>query len=294
MRVTQGMLANNSLSYLSESYSKLDKYYKQLDSGKKISKPSEDPVIAIKGIRYRADLTKVEQYERNASEAHGWIDSADDALNQATKALQKIRELVTGAANGTNTKDELNASGQEIKQLMDHIATLGNTMYGEKYIFSGTSTDNKPIDTTSNPPQKNVGVNNDAVEIEVSNGVKLKVNADIDSIFTNDQFAALQKMVTDLTSGADTFSGDNITTVDNILNQFTTARTQLGAVDNRLTMIDDRIASQKVISKSVLSENEDAEAEEVITNLKTQEAVHRAALAVSARVIQPTLLDFLR
>jgi flagellar hook-associated protein 3 FlgL len=63
---------------------------------------------------------------------------------------------------------------------------------------------------------------------------------------------------------------------------------------NRVELMEDRINQQEVIAKKVLSDNEDVDMERVITDLKVQESVHRAALAVGARIIQPTLVDFLR
>ena len=70
MRVTQSMLASNSLRNLSDSYLKMGKYQDQLSTGKKITKPSDDPVVAMKGMYYRSDLTSVDQYKRNLSELH--------------------------------------------------------------------------------------------------------------------------------------------------------------------------------------------------------------------------------
>lgn len=63
---------------------------------------------------------------------------------------------------------------------------------------------------------------------------------------------------------------------------------------NRLDLVENRLSEQEVIAKRVMSDNEDADMEKVIMNLKTQESVHRAALAAGSRIIQPTLLDFLR
>ena len=78
------------------------------------------------------------------------------------------------------------------------------------------------------------------------------------------------------------------------MDKLSAERSELGARYNRLEMIDDRIGQQEIMANRVLSDNEDADIERVITDLKTQESVHRAALGVGARILQPTLLDFLR
>ena len=86
------------------------------------------------------------------------------------------------------------------------------------------------------------------------------------------------------------FLGKLDTHMDNIVN----ARAELGARQNRIELMEDRIDFQEVTAKRMLSDNEDADIEQVITDLTSQESVHRAALSVGARIIQPSLMDFLR
>src|SRR5699024_9080856 len=101
MRITQTMLQNNMLKNLFNSQAKMNKYLKQINTGKKISRPSDDPVVAMKGMNYRTQVTEVEQYRRNASEVWNWMDHSDDALDKATKAIQRMEYLAVQAANDT-------------------------------------------------------------------------------------------------------------------------------------------------------------------------------------------------
>lgn len=94
MRVTQSMLTNNMLRNLSNSYNSLGKYMEQLSTGKKINRPSDDPVIAMKGMNYRTQVNQLEQYERNIGEVHNWMDNTDSALEKVQKGgLERLREL---------------------------------------------------------------------------------------------------------------------------------------------------------------------------------------------------------
>src|SRR5690606_18096233 len=81
---------------------------------------------------------------------------------------------------------------------------------------------------------------------------------------------------------------------DKHIDNFVSERAELGARVNRAEMIESRLMEQEVIAKRIMSDNEDADMERVIIDLTTQEVIHRAALAAGARIIQPTLLDFLR
>jgi flagellar hook-associated protein 3 FlgL len=301
VRVTQSMLANNMLKHLSASYANLGKYQEQLFTGKKINRPSDDPVVAMKGMAYRTNLTEVEQLKRNFSEAYNWIENSDAALDKATQALQRIRELVVQASNDTYETTQRQAISQEIKQLTEHLVTIANTKVGDKYIFNGTNTLQPPVQmvngsiTTSN--------NAEEVKIELAKGIYIGVNVDPTKVFHYDAsqkgkglFSDLQSLANDLDDPAKTGKDINeyLGYIDQHITNLLGVRAELGARMNRVELMEDRINQQEVIAKKVLSDNEDVDMERVITDLKVQESVHRAALAVGARIIQPTLVDFLR
>ena len=89
-------------------------------------------------------------------------------------------------------------------------------------------------------------------------------------------------------------SGDELLSkLDGHFDVMSAERSEIGARYNRLEMIDARIQDQEIIANRILSENEDADLERVITDLTIQESIHRASLAVGSKVIQPTLIDFL-
>ena len=140
MRVTQSMLSNNMMRNLSTSYEKMGKLQEQLTTKKKINRPSDDPVVAIKGIGYRTDLGKIEQYNRNLSEVTNWLDNSDTALDQVGGILHRVKELVVDAANDTKTDDDRKKIKAEIDELRNQLQSISNTKVGEKYIFNGTNT----------------------------------------------------------------------------------------------------------------------------------------------------------
>src|SRR5699024_535495 len=129
------------LNNLFKSQANMDKYLKQINTGKKINRASDDPVIAMKGINFRTEVTEVEQYKRNTTEIWSWFDHSDDVLNKGTKAMQRMEELANQAANGTNTQDELESIKKEVEQLKEQMVEMANTQVSGKYIFNGTDTD---------------------------------------------------------------------------------------------------------------------------------------------------------
>ncbi|SDQ25192.1 flagellar hook-associated protein 3 FlgL [Virgibacillus subterraneus] len=301
MRITQGMLSNNMLNNLSNSYSKMNTYMNQLSTGKKINKPSDDPVIAMKGMSYRTELKEVEQYQRNTNEVHNWMDNSDAALDKTTQALQKLRELAVQASNDTYDDGQRENIMEEAEQLKEHLVDIANTEVNGKYIFNGTSTDTKPVTTNENGDITKIAINSDPVMIEVANGTKLQANVDAGSVFAGDpdsagdMFGEIDTFINALADGKDQSAiEDSIKSLDANIDNVVNARADLGARMNRLELVENRLSEQEVIATQTMSENEDIDYEKVITKLTSQESIHRAALSAGSRIIQPTLMDFLR
>lgn len=286
MRVTQSMLSNNMLRNLSNSYSRLDKLQDQISTQKKFTKPSDDPVAAMMGMNYRTDLNRIQQFTRNIGEVRNWVDSTDDALDKGVLALQRIRELAVQASNGTLEGDQRKAVAEEVKQLKEHLQNLGDTQVGGKYIFNGNRTNSRPSET---------GFQSGTIELEVFSGIKIPVNTEGKALFGDmlSDEGDIQKLITALETN-DPAVGDMLETVDKNIDNFLSARALIGAKQNRVELMEDRLSQQEVFSTRILSDNEDIDMEKAIIELTTQESIHRAALSVGARIIQPSLTDFLR
>ncbi|MFC0525411.1 flagellar hook-associated protein FlgL [Pontibacillus salicampi] len=300
MRVTQGMLSNNMLRNLSNSYERMGKYQEQLSTGKKISKPSDDPVVAMKGMSYRTQLTEIEQFSRNVGEVNNWMENSDAALDKTTDALQRLRELAVQASNGSYEEGQRGNIAKEVRQLKEHLVDIGNTKVNNKYIFNGNDTTTEPISSTgptsaaTGDPEVVPSTNTNDVKIEVFSGVSIKTNITPNNVFSDDLFKDIDTFIGKLEGNVNGDLSDSIGDIAKHIDNTVNARADLGSRMNRVELIEDRIATQELTATKNLSDAEDADMEKVITNLKTQESIHRAALGVGSRIIQPTLLDFLR
>ncbi|MEM1502948.1 flagellar hook-associated protein FlgL [Domibacillus sp. 8LH] len=300
MRVTQSMLSGNSLKSLQTSLARLDQLNTQVSTQKKITKPSDDPVTAMKGIVYRRSLSEVEQYQRNFSEAYNWVETSDSALDKAKLALDRIRELTVEVSNDTYDAQQRQAAGAEIKQLKEHLVEIANTKFNDQYLFNGTKTTTQPFNDDGTVSAD--GLSTGKVELELSKGVMIQVNIDVSSVFgaSNSSgesvFDTIDRLTTQLDT--DTTTGKDLTgflsTLDTHISSNTTARAEIGARYNRIELMEARMAEQQVVASRIMSENEDVDFEKVVTELTTQETVHKAALSVASRIIQPTLMDYLR
>src|SRR5690625_1736342 len=292
MRVTQSMLQNNMLRNIFKSQAQMDKYLEQINTGKKIRKPSDDPVIAMKGIGYRTEVTEVAQYKRNSGEVWNWMDHSDDVLDKATKVMQRLEYLAVQAANDTYSESERNSILEEVEQLEQQIVDLANTQVNGKYIFNGTDTDIKPIDLNAAEPIQYNPDEIKKVEIEVSKRITIQANVDPSKMFNEELLDSIQNFKQALQGDYDI--NDSISELNNSMNNIIDGRAELGARMNRLELIDDRLEQQEIIATDIMKKNEGVDFEEAVMNLLTEEVLHRAALSASAKIIQPSLIDFLR
>ncbi|MEK5230800.1 flagellar hook-associated protein FlgL [Lysinibacillus sp. FSL K6-0232] len=306
MRVTQSMLSSNMLRNLNTSYSKMSKYQDMLTSGMKITRPSDDPVVAVKGMGYRVDLDRNAQYQRNLREANTWLDTTDEALDQVGSALKRVKELIVQAANDTNTADDRQKINAEMEQLREQLRDIANTRAGDNYIFSGTHT-NEPLYIDKTGPQNPaVSTGRDkSIEINVFDGISMNINTSGADLFENvDAFMSqvntlLQSGATgeeisgalglDITDGVNTIPG-----LDSVYADTLTLRAEVGARQNRVELMENRLEIQEVNVTKQMSANESTDYAKTITDMVTQDSIHQAALSVGARIIQQTLVDFIR
>jgi len=287
------MLSNNMIRNISNSYEKLAKLQEQILTQKKFSKPSDDPVAAMMGMNYRTSLNQVEQYSRNISEATNWVESTDSALGQAVSALQRMRELTVQASNGTYESDQRDSVNEEIKQLRQHLVDIGDTQLGGKYIFNGYDTNKRPSDTMVDGAPS---YGTDEIQVEVFTGIKIPINTSGQSTFGEalKTGGTIDQLMESLKSTDEADITNRLAELDEMINVFIKEQAKVGAKQNRIDLMTDRVGQQEVFAQKILSSNEDVDMEKVILDFTTQESVHTAALSVGAKVIQPSLLDFLR
>ncbi|HWL13247.1 MAG TPA: flagellar hook-associated protein FlgL [Ureibacillus sp.] len=293
MRVTQSMLSNNMIRNISNSYERLAKLQEQILTQKKFSKPSDDPVAAMMGMNYRTSLNQVEQYSRNISEATNWVESTDSALGQAISALQRMRELTVQASNGTYESDQRDSVNEEIKQLRQHLVDIGDTQLGGKYIFNGYDTNKRPSDTMVDGAPS---YGTDEIQVEVFTGIKIPINTSGQSTFGEalKTGGTIDQLMASLKSTDEADITNRLAELDETIDVFIKEQAKVGAKQNRIDLMTDRVGQQEVFAQKILSSNEDVDMEKVILDFTTQESIHTASLSVGAKVIQPSLLDFLR
>lgn len=302
MRITNNMMVNNMINSMGKNLVRMDKFQQQMATGKKIQKPSDDPVVAARALKLRTDVAKLEQYKKNIQDAQSWMEYTDSALDQIGNVVKRARELAVRGASGTCTSDDLAKISEEIKQLKSELIELSNSSYAGRYIFSGFYTNQKLLNEDG-AFALNVD-NSQSIKYEIGVGNDININITGSELFNNGintnsgdkgkMISNFEMIQAAMESGDNTAVSDAIELMDDNMDNVLRVRTDIGARMNRLKLTSNRIQEDTVNMKRLMSQNEDIDIAETVMKLKNEENVYKASLAGGAKIIQPTLVDFIR
>ena len=142
MRITAKIMQNNSLSNINTNKTLQDKLNTQMATEKKINRPSDDPVVAIRALRLRTNVSQVSQYyERNVPDADSWLQVTEDALSTVAEVVTDMYDQCKKGANEKLTSTDRNTMLDALKSLRDEVYSTGNADYAGRSVFTGYRTD---------------------------------------------------------------------------------------------------------------------------------------------------------
>lgn len=294
MRITEGMLHDRALRDLSTNLDALSRSQEQVSTTRRLNRPSDDPAAVRSVVNLKDGLAEIEQYLRNADAASRGLSAADTALGSAGDDMQRVRELALQAANGTLTASDRATIADEVEQLTAHLAQLAGTKVGDAYIFSGFRTDRAPYAIPASGSAAVGGYQGDGGAIlgRIAPNVTMPTNITGDVAF-GPAFAALQQLDTELRAGTAP-SAATMTGLDAGLAALVAGRATVGARANRLEVTQSGLQDSEVATKKLISDLQDADMTEVISELSQRQTTYQAALQVNGRILQQSLIDVLR
>jgi flagellar hook-associated protein 3 FlgL len=222
----------------------------------------------------------------------GWLDVTDTALAGMADNLRRVGELALQGANASVTGSTSAALATEVAQIAEGLLGQANTTYLDRPIFGGVTAGTKAFDATGTY----VGIDS-PVTRSVADGVKVRIDiAGTDVVGPNGDnlFTDLAKLQTALQTGDKAGIQAGITAVAARQKQISNAQAQVGAAYNRIDAAERKGSDSLVTLKTALSEVEDTDLPKAMVDLQMHEVAYQAALASTARVMQPSLVDFLR
>jgi len=294
MRITQEMMANNLSRNLSQNTEKLMNAQSIVSSGKKITKASDDPVGMSNILDYRKTLESVDQYSRNISQANTGLNLADSTLSDIEALLNQAKQLALAQANGTTSNDDRQIAAGQVQQIRDQIVQLANTKQGNQYLFGGRKTGSPPYDP--NHPETGFQGDDGQNQVVIGDGVTLDTHVSGKQAFAGatDPVVALTNLIQGLNANDSSAITSSLDSLDQSMTQVTDTRADVGLTLNHLDATETHLSDLKLNIQALLSNTEDANYTQAVTDLTVQQSAYQSSLAVAAKIVQPSLLDYLK
>ena len=292
-RVTGNMIANRVLGNLQQNLARVGQLQEQMSSGKLLNRPSDSPTGTVSAMQLRTEMRGLDQYSRNADDGLSWLSTVDSTLTTALPQVTRVRDLtLQGMSAGTgSTPQAREALAAEVQAIRDSLIATSNTTYLGRPVFGGTTSGAVAF----NPDGSYAG-NENPVMRTIGEGEPIQVDANGVTVFgTGDEqlFTVLQNIADDLRSNPADLAA-NLDLLDTASKRIMTQLADVGARYNRVEQTKQSGLDRQISLRSQLSEIEDIDLPATIMEMQMQQSAYEAALGASAKVIQPSLMDFLR
>jgi flagellar hook-associated protein 3 FlgL len=283
------------LNGLQTSLGRVSKAQAELASGKRINNYSDAPADASAALRMRAEEADWTSYAKGADDGLAWLNTQDAALQDASTLMHRVRELVIASGSSLNDQTSRNAIADEIDGLSTQLASIANTKYQGQSVFGGFAA-NTVAQVAGNWTFTGDG---GAVNRRISPDMVVQVNGNGQQIFgfgagQTNVFAALKTIAADVRSGnTAALTTSDITLVDTTAGYIASGLTAAGARSNVIETAKTNGMSQIATLKDARSTLEDVDIAATALDMQLAQTGYQAALAASARISLPSLVDFL-
>ncbi len=304
MRITDSFRFRTVTENLNKSRERLTDLQEQLSTGKRLNRPSDDLGSMANAMRLRTILESNIQFQNNIGDGLTQLTAQEEALNQIYDILVGVKEIaIEGASDSITIRDSL---AQQLDLMLDNLAEIANSKFNNKYLFGGTETQSAPfalnqnvINGLSSEPVSSYRGNNGKINRQINDQTTVEVNLTGKEIFDQPTSGVedIFQLIFDLKGFLETddTSGINgkIENVNGAIEQTLQNFLKIGTRKQLITFNDDRFISQNIQVQSALSSLEDTDFGEAFIAFKAEENALNSALSAGARVVSPSLIDFL-
>jgi flagellar hook-associated protein 3 FlgL len=301
-RITPAMVTSQTLGNLTSSLNAIERSSEELSSGKTILEPSDNPYGASRVIDLQSQLEGLSSYEGNAQSGIEWENTASSAMSSMNSAVQRVRELVLQAANGTINQSDHEAIATQVEQLTESIKQDANTQFGGEYVFSGTDTLTSPYQQGESDEYQG---NTETISRAVGPGATVTISTDLSSVLGNGAKSEDGKLLDTLRTIAKNLRGgtaEDITEVSTTnlqsLDKNREALVELQAVAGSATdQLQSALTRNEDLQSSItqaLASTDDTNVAATSIAYANEQAAYQAALRAGATIVQESLLNFLQ
>lgn len=324
MRITNSSMIRSHMYDTQNNLTNMSKINQQISTGKVINTVSDDPHKAIRIMNINNEIKYTEKYNSNIDETVGWMNTTDGALESTGNLLNEIKETILKVGNGTYSQNEMKSLNEDMNEKIKQLADTLNSTHGGKYLFGGSSVDDAPITVIENPDgtvklefskDKNGQTipNTDDLKADISSGINIDYNISVGEILNIkdgngntvnllDEINNLSTLMNDIANGdeqtaakaKETLLNDTKGKIDTLFDHVVNERTSLGVRVSTAEKIKELNDEDILNIQDVLSKTQDTDVVEKFIELKSAEMIYQASIQVGAKLIQPTILDYIR
>ena len=289
IRITQQSISSSTLRGLQANLARMQDLQAQLSSGKRIAVASDDPSGTASAMTFRSQQAADEQYLRNIGQVSARLGVTDNTLTQLSDRLRGVRDLLVQAGNAGLGADSRAALAAQASALKSEIVDLYNTTYLDRPIFGGTVPGLQAVDASTGAY---VG-NDQTVLTRISRDATVRIDVKGTDVAADTTPALLDRIIADLGTTAPIPSAD-FADIDATLSKVWQALGDVGARAARVDSTRTNVDAHRLDLVARISENEDVDLPETIMNLQSQQVAYQSALGASAKILQTSLVDFLK
>lgn len=284
---------------------------------RRVNTPSDDPISATKILELRTEKQNNDQFQANSKMAQTFLENTDHCLSDLEELVIRAKEIAIGQSSIVSSSEDTRISvAEEVGQLFQQAISIANRKVGDRYLFGGFKTQTAPVNQNGEY-QGDDG----QMMVEISNDVYISMNLPgVDVFNTNPKTAStIQTGYGELSREGSDESVDNLNlfdvlhhfrislltgdmhgihgtldSLDQVLSKLLATRAKLGSRVQGLSYNEQAIDRHNITNAILSSNLEDADMAQVMSDLGKEETIFRSSLASSKRLIQPTLLDFLK
>jgi flagellar hook-associated protein 3 FlgL len=297
-RVAQSTLTHSTMAGLQANLSRLQHTQEQLSSGRRVNRMSDSPVDAAAAMRLRGEQAATEQVGRNITDGLSMLGTADQAFTSMSAMMLRVRQLVVSGLNDSNGPSERAAMATEVDQLQSGLLDLANTQYLGHPVFAGTQDVTAAFDTVTGQYLGNATAVQRSVSTDTSSRVDVTVTgqATFSTLFSNGAGAGILSQISTAlrAPGGPAGLSAELANLDVAAATMQDARSMIGVRYSRMQSLQSTSETRLDSVSASLSVAENIDLTKTIIDMQIQSNGYQAALGATAKIIQPSLLDFLR
>lgn len=298
MRVTFDAVHRHSTDGLEESASRLLEYQRQVSTGKRIEKPSDDPAAMAAAIGERSKIAALDRYGKAADSVASRLAVVDTVLSDLVSQLTAAQVAAASARGSSKTPVQREAAATDLEAVRDTIFSDLTASFNGAYLFSGSSSTVAPYTRTGGGAISPYAGSPVEMVVDVDEHRSLKVAFDGQAIAqgtdARDVFAEFDALIAAVRAGDDAAVGAGMDALRRMFDRVSTAQGRVGADLRTIGEQQLRLDEMRRSTTARLSSLEDADMADAITRMTQADAAYRAALGAATTVTRMSLMDYLR